>query len=308
MSNDYQNSNQQQYASESPKSSKNCCLWAAGGCGCFCVIAVVVIALLGWYGFRSMGGLMGGTVNAITIGTALEAYCEEHGHYPPAYSVDEDGNPLHSWRVLILPYIDASAANPFDESARETQDLKELYANIRLDEPWDSEHNKQFASKMPVCYLNATLKEEGKTNFQMVIGPKCISDGPGTRTADEIRQSPQAVVVVEANPSVEWMKPQDVQYTDIKANKFVDAGGATPGVTCPHSFATMPFGVTVIAGGEPEVYFNEAKFGAGQQQQANNALSIEQIRERALFETEIGENVPAEETPDFEQGNAAPEE
>lgn len=47
---------------------------------------------------------------------------------PPLYTVDKTGKPLHSWRVLILPYMGH----------------EELYKNIRLDEPWDSEYNSQF--------------------------------------------------------------------------------------------------------------------------------------------------------------------
>jgi len=43
---------------------------------------------------------------------------------------DADGKPLHSWRVLLLPYLGEAE--------------KELFAKIRLDEPWDSPHNAQF--------------------------------------------------------------------------------------------------------------------------------------------------------------------
>ena len=39
------------------------------------------------------------------IGIALQKYHDQHGSFPPAYTVDADGNPLHSWRTLILPYF-----------------------------------------------------------------------------------------------------------------------------------------------------------------------------------------------------------
>ncbi len=58
----------------------------------------------------------------------LQNYHDTYNAFPPAYTVDEDGKPLHSWRVLILPFIEQQA----------------LYEQIRLDEPWDSEHNRQF--------------------------------------------------------------------------------------------------------------------------------------------------------------------
>jgi len=65
------------------------------------------------------------------IGIALQNYHDQHGSFPPAYTVDAEGNLLHSWRTLILPY--------FGE-----QKWKEIYDQIRFDEPWDSEHNRQF--------------------------------------------------------------------------------------------------------------------------------------------------------------------
>ena len=47
-----------------------------------------------------------------------------------------DGTPLHSWRVLILPYIEQ----------------QELYKQFRLDEPWDSTHNIALLDRMPATY------------------------------------------------------------------------------------------------------------------------------------------------------------
>ena len=299
MSSDFQTPNpQQQYTPPKSKTTRNCCLFAAGGCGCLAIIIAIIVGVSTYFVFNS-GGLVGGSINSIAINHALEDYCEEHGSYPPAYTVDENGNPLHSWRVLILPYIRNTPDNPIAKDIAETQNLQELYKSIRLDEPWDSDHNKQFASKMPRCYFNASSKEEGKTNFQMVIGPKCISDGPNARMAKEVRRM-RPIVVIEANPTVEWMKPQDIQFSDIEANRFVDPGSETPGVTCPHSLATMPFGMAVIAGSnEPGLYFNFDKFDKKQQaQQQNqpNVLTIEQIRKRCLFETEIGQNAPTLES------------
>jgi len=63
---------------------------------------------------------------------AFHNYSDTHGALPPLYTVDDEGKPLHSWRVLILPFL-------------EQQDL---YNQIRLDEPWDSEYNKQFHDRM----------------------------------------------------------------------------------------------------------------------------------------------------------------
>jgi len=34
-------------------------------------------------------------------GVFYHYYEKEHGAFPPLYTVDEDGTPLHSWRVLM---------------------------------------------------------------------------------------------------------------------------------------------------------------------------------------------------------------
>ena len=75
--------------------------------------------------------------------------CESaDGHYPAAYSADPNGRPLLSWRVRILPYLDA----------------KPLYNRFHHNEPWDSPHNKQFLKQMPDFYkVPGATAPEGKT-------------------------------------------------------------------------------------------------------------------------------------------------
>lgn len=44
--------------------------------------------------------------NLKQIGLALHYYHDKYEEFPPAYTVDEHGKPLHSWRTLILPFMD----------------------------------------------------------------------------------------------------------------------------------------------------------------------------------------------------------
>ncbi|QDU78053.1 hypothetical protein Pan97_51330 [Bremerella volcania] len=46
--------------------------------------------------------------NLKVIGLALHNYHDTYGTLPPAYIPDEDGQPMHSWRVLILPFVEAN--------------------------------------------------------------------------------------------------------------------------------------------------------------------------------------------------------
>ena len=89
---------------------------------------------------RSVGDLSIERERMQRVVLGVQRYREANGGaYPAAYTVDAEGKPLHSWRVLILPYLgDAESA---------------LYEQIRLDEPWDSEWNSQFHAQTPTVFV-----------------------------------------------------------------------------------------------------------------------------------------------------------
>ena len=43
------------------------------------------------------------------LGLAVHNYAQQYRCFPPAYIADKNGKPMHSWRVLILPYLDQGA-------------------------------------------------------------------------------------------------------------------------------------------------------------------------------------------------------
>jgi len=138
----------------------------------------------------------------MVVKAAIWNYVDKHGSFPPAYSTDAEGQPLHSWRVLIL--LDGG------------YDIGEP-ANIRLDEPWDSPHNSQFHDKMPpwhgfYCASRPEAdRQQSLTPYQMVIGPDTISNGPNsTKLSDITRSRGDVLLIVEASVPVPWMKPVDL--------------------------------------------------------------------------------------------------
>ena len=64
---------------------------------------------------------------------AIHNYESANGVLPLACVTDKDGNPMHSWRVLILPFVDENA----------------LYAMYDFDEPWDGPNNSKLAAQCP---------------------------------------------------------------------------------------------------------------------------------------------------------------
>ena len=136
--------------------------------------------------------------NMKQIGLAMHAYNDANGSFPPAYTTDKDGKPLHSWRVLILPFMDQEA----------------LYSQIKLDEPWDSPHNKQFADKMPPEFSCPSDPNQlkGITNYAMLVGPNAISTGPKSRKLTEITDGTANTIMVAETTGgkINWMEPRDL--------------------------------------------------------------------------------------------------
>lgn len=133
------------------------------------------------------------------IGLALHTYHSTYGHFPPAYTTDKNGKPLHSWRTLLLPWV-------------EQQDL---YDKLRLDEPWDSEHNLPLLKGVQVeAYASAITQLPPGHTTVLGIGSKQGAFPPGGKGTkiDDIRDgTANTIMVVEANPSasVPWYKPVD---------------------------------------------------------------------------------------------------
>ncbi|MEZ6133603.1 MAG: DUF1559 domain-containing protein [Pirellulaceae bacterium] len=67
------------------------------------------------------------------VAHALSEYEQEHGRLPPIVTRDEHGQALHSWRALLLPYLDEP----------------QLQAAYRYNEPWNSPHNVALAQYRP---------------------------------------------------------------------------------------------------------------------------------------------------------------
>ena len=142
----------------------------------------------------------GCAVKLQAIAVAMWAYCDANGVLPPAYTVDEAGRPLHSWRVLILPYLESSP----------------LYREIRLDEPWDSEWNSRFHS-LPVspfaCPSRVAALPNGapiaETTYSVVVGNETAFPGVGKwrKWEDFADGLSKTLCVVERKTPVCWMDP-----------------------------------------------------------------------------------------------------
>lgn len=141
------------------------------------------------------------TNNLKQIGLALHNYHDKYHCLPPAYTVDLEGKPLHSWRTLILPWLEQAS----------------LYDKIDLSKPWNDPANKlAFEAIIPVYQCPSAHFPEGQakshTAYLAVVAPgSCLRLGEG-RTLSEITDGPGStlvVVEVDAEHAVHWMSPMD---------------------------------------------------------------------------------------------------
>ncbi|MGQ9915523.1 MAG: DUF1559 family PulG-like putative transporter [Thermogutta sp.] len=144
----------------------------------------------------------------VGIGLGIDGYCSKHGSFPPSYVADREGRPLHSWRVLLLPFLERS----------------EEYALFSLQEPWDSPRNRVVARavafrspfRCPAMTLaDPTPSEE--TQYVGVSGPNTIFQGARPIRPEEVLDSLGATMLaVETfGTHIVWSEPRDFDVREM---------------------------------------------------------------------------------------------
>lgn len=138
----------------------------------------------------------------ISLTLQIEQNANPSGELTSSIITDAHGQPLYSWRVLILPELG----------------YQELYEQFDLSKPWDSPENRPLIAKMPEVYLSprqSTETTDGLTAYQTLVEdgphqtvmlptkkrrPRDITDG----------HSNTALLVEELDKPVIWTQPDDV--------------------------------------------------------------------------------------------------
>ncbi len=189
--------------------------------------------------------------NLKQIGLALHRYHDKHGSFPPAYTVDAQGNRLHSWRTLILPFMDE----------------QKLYESIDLTKPWDHLANAKARQTAIARYTcpSAEKREANRTVYLAISTPDSCFPGSEPRKIRDITDGTSETMMVAevaAGDSVEWMQPLDQGELLFKAQFGLDKERShTGGLQFLLGDGTVRFitrdvdpavasGLTTIAGGE----------------------------------------------------------
>ncbi len=145
-----------------------------------------------------------GVNNLKQLALGLQEYADVYTCFPPAYIADEQGRPMHSWRVLILPYIEQKA----------------LYNQYDFNEPWDGPHNRQLAQRMPALFHCPKDGPGGglTTSDVAVVGPETLWPGSETVPLREITDGLSITIqlVEVANSGIHWMEPRDLPFSTVQ--------------------------------------------------------------------------------------------
>jgi prepilin-type processing-associated H-X9-DG protein len=197
------------------------------------ILGIAVLAVLWWQPGESTSSGVARRMQCVNnlkqIALAMQAYEAANGCFPPAYVADKQGKPMHSWRVLLLPYL-------------EEQNLADQY---NLNEPWNSPRNRKVTDvtiDLFQCPGQPTTAEP-TTNYMMVVGPRTISSGREPRKIAEIIDGlADTILLVEvADSSVRWAEPQDLHFDRLNFAVNGNRRQASKGISSYH-----PGGVNVV--------------------------------------------------------------
>jgi len=196
-----------------------------GFMGCFTVLSVLgigaVLVALMLPAVRRGGGEAARRSqcknNLKQIALALYNYETDYHALPPAYTVDADGKPLHSWRTLILPYLDQ----------------RPLYETIDLSKPWDDPANAEaLKTGLSVFHCPSDSCPKNHTTYLASAASNGCFRLTETRLLSEITDGlSETLMVIEvpSDRSVPWMSPKDADERLVMSigpeSKLAHAGG-----------------------------------------------------------------------------------
>jgi hypothetical protein len=131
---------------------------------------------------------------------AVANYHDTFGSFPPAYVADRNGRPLHSWRVLILPFLEQ----------------RELYNAYNFAEPWDGPNNRKLADRIGSIYRRSGLESDQSrtTSFVAVVGAETAWKGTEPLSIKDLGDGTTHTLMVVEVPDGEflWMEPKDLRF------------------------------------------------------------------------------------------------
>jgi hypothetical protein len=186
------------------------------------LIGLIILVLSQEWGSREAAWKVQCRNNLRQIALAMANYNDTYHCYPPAYVADGAGRPMHSWRVLLLPFLE----------------FPEIYKDYRFDEPWDGPHNRllpNFVSQIYQCPADKNRsKDSAETDYVVVVGPNTVFPSTHSVSAVEISDDKaDTILVVEVSRTgIHWMEPRDmpleqaIRGVNVKGGLSISSGHA----------------------------------------------------------------------------------
>lgn len=163
------------------------------------------------------------------IAFALQNYADHYHCLPPSHNLDADGKPLHSWRTLILPFMEQ----------------KGLYDQIDLSKPWDDPANEAARNAKVSTYVcpSGSWNKPHTTYFAVIAPGGCFQPTEPTPLAAITDKTNETLMVVEVPEkyAVHWMSPHDAAE-ELILDRQTDTKFAHPNGSMAHlSMVIRPF-------------------------------------------------------------------
>lgn len=164
------------------------------------------------------------------LAVALHNFADVYKQFPPPpKGRDDAGQPLLSWRVHLLPFLE----------------LNELYEQFHLNEPWDSPHNLKLLDKMPELFRSpGSGAQRGFTTFLVPIGEDTVFGGTKPVWFSAIKDGTSNTIFlvdVKDELAAPWTAPRDYQFDPQQPGAGLrDVGGKFLAALFDGSVRTVP--------------------------------------------------------------------
>lgn len=174
--------------------------FVAAALGCLLCVGCLYIVLSS--AFHSVNESLC-TSNLAKLHRALIDYDAVNGSLPPAWISDEDGTPMHSWRILILPYLDSWGI-----------DGQTISARYNFDESWDGKANRSLIKPVAESRFACPCGPEDwttLTSYVVPVGPTTLFPGAKGLALSDIPGECDPILVLEiTNSDIHWAEPRDL--------------------------------------------------------------------------------------------------
>ncbi len=172
----------------------------------FCGGILVAWLLPGVPGAREAARRSQCTNNLKQIGLAMHNYHDTYKCLPPAVITNDEGQPMRSWRIAVLPFLESTP----------------LYDQYDFSEPWGGRNNRALHSARPWTYLCPSDIPTGPfdTSYVTIVGEGTLGGVPNeaVRFRDITDGTSNTILAIEVAASgINWLEPRDMTVEEAVA-------------------------------------------------------------------------------------------